>query len=85
MALISLGWSWSGLTFAQRMMQGKQTIASCFAGLGWALLTFLYVLGRFLTFLDVSGRFAMLWDILQHFATLYDVSERFVTFCFGTF
>jgi hypothetical protein len=35
------------------MMQGKQTIASCLAGLGWALLTFLYVLGRFWTFLDV--------------------------------
>ena len=58
-----LGWAgleqgWSGLTFAQRMMQRKQTIAS------W--LTFWDVLGRFgyvLGFGDVLGRFGMGWGL----------------------
>jgi hypothetical protein len=51
--LARLGWAgleqgWSGLTFAQRMMQRKQTIAS------W--LTFWDVLGRFGTFWGRLGR-----------------------------
>ena len=90
LGLAWLGWA-SGLTFAQRLMQGKQTIASCLAGLGWALLTFLYDLsGHFWTFLDVLRRFGTFCNILQHYVMFANVLQHFATFCnvwghFGTF
>ena len=72
MALAGLNWpwlrlagleqGWSGLTFAQRIMQRKQIIASCLAWLGMA-----DVLGRFGTFLDVLGCFG---TFMGHFRTL---------------
>ena len=66
LGLVGLEQGWSDLTFAQRIMLRKQTIASCLARLGWAWLTFWDVLGRFGTLWEVLGRF---WEVLGGFGT----------------
>ena len=64
LGLAGLEQGWSGLTFVQRIMQRKQTIASCLVRLSWAWLTFWEVLGRFGTLWEVLGRF---WEVLGRF------------------